>query len=89
MRQGRTCLFEQCRARRRQPVLAIAANNQGFADLGLEFLDRGRQWRLRHIQPLCRAMKMQFFGHHHELAQLSQFNHHRRTAQRVGPGAGA
>src|SRR5690606_12892604 len=50
----------------------IAAFNQDDIKILFQLTDRTGKWRLRHIQSLRSAMKMELFGNGHELRHCSQ-----------------
>ena len=64
-------------ARGREPHVVPAAVEQHRAELLLEIAHRHAQRRLRHVEPDRGAAEVQFLGQHHELAQLSEFEHGR------------
>lgn len=59
----------------RDPVGAL---DQRGADFILEPLNRGRQRRLRHVQPFGRTAKAQLFRNRDELPELPKLDHLRK-----------
>ena len=57
-----------------QADMAAGAVQQLHAELAFQRLDRLRQRRLRHVQPLRRPAEVQLFGDGEEVAGLPDFH---------------
>ncbi|MDT4861995.1 hypothetical protein FQZ97_966250 [compost metagenome] len=78
-------IFQQHLARPGELGAAPIALEQRGAEVGLQLPDGARQRRLLDMEPHRRTREVQFLGHCHETAQVSQL--HRATYAYVRPGA--
>jgi hypothetical protein len=57
-----------------QTGTALIALEELHAEVGFQFLDGPRKWRLLDVQPLGRAGKVQLFSHGDEVTQMAEFH---------------
>jgi len=67
------CFLQEDEPSLSKPRYAVRALQEPSADLRFDLPDRGRQWRLCHVQALRRATEAELLSHGYELAELAQF----------------
>jgi hypothetical protein len=66
---------QKCLAGVREPHHVVGAFDEVHSQLGFELPDLLAQRGLGHARPLGGPTKMKFIGHHHEIAQMANFDH--------------